>query len=59
MDILEQISATPTCQTCRYYAPGLDPIDGTLTYGTCKRYPPQKDAVAVADADWCGEHTHG
>jgi hypothetical protein len=58
MDVLESITTTPTCQTCRYYEPAAD-IDGILTYGVCRRYPPQRDPVEIGDTDWCGEYTHG
>ena len=56
MDVLESITTTPTCSTCRYYEPAEDPIDEPLTYGACRRYP---KAIDVAHEDWCGEHAHG
>jgi hypothetical protein len=54
MDVLETITSTPTCNTCRYYLPHTDSTDD----GLCRRYPPQKDAVTIGSDDWCGEYTH-
>ncbi len=54
--------STPSCTTCRYYAPERP------TYGRCYRYPPvvvQLGEVysggsthpSVRKDEWCGEHT--
>lgn len=55
MDVLEQISTPPTCETCRYFDSYGDPNDTT---GVCRRYPPQVPLVQVDITKWCGEYTH-
>lgn len=56
MDVLEQISTPPTCETCRYFIRN-DGVEFAADWGLCKRYP-QPAIVEKKETDWCGEYTH-
>lgn len=56
MDVLETITSTPTCETCRYFVRN-DGVIYSERFGLCKRYP-HNPVVEKGENDWCGEYTH-
>ena len=56
MDVLETITSSPTCETCRYFVRN-DGVIYSERFGLCKRYP-HNPVVEKAENDWCGEYAH-
>lgn len=56
MDVIESITSTPACKSCRYFIPN-DGVEFQADWGICKRYP-QPAVVEKKESDWCGEFAH-